>query len=80
MLIKITIDTDMSDSLSENAKNFIKGTLNEVYENEMGKTFPIKEIMDKHDEYALQGKAFLTIDDIRTLQKGLDSYINHIQI
>lgn len=80
MLITITIDTDMSDSLSENAKNFIKGTLNEVYENEMGKTFVIKEIMDKHDEYALQGKACLTVDDIRTLQKGLDSHVHHVQI
>lgn len=80
MIIQITIDTNMNDSLSDNAKKFIKGTLDEVYENEMGKTFPIKEIMDKHDEYALQGKACLTVDDIRTLQKGLERDIQHIQI
>lgn len=80
MIIQITIDTNMNDSLSDSAKNFIKGTLDEVYENEMGKTFPIKEIMDKHDEYALQGKACLTVDDIRTLQKGLERDIRHIQI
>lgn len=80
MLITITIETDMSDSLSENAKKFIKGTLDEIYENEMGKTFPIKEIMDKHDEYALQGKGFLTVDDIRTLQKGRENDIRHVQI
>lgn len=80
MLITITIDTDMNDNLSENGKNFIKGTLDEIYENEMGKTFPIKEIMDKHDEYALQGKACLTVDDIRTLQKGLERHVHHVQI
>ena len=80
MLIKIIIETEMSDSLSDNAKKFIKGTLDEIYENEMGKTFPIKEILDKHDEYTLEGKGYLTTDDIRSLQKGLERDIHHIQI